>query len=318
MTLNIGSTPYLNYSSPVPVNNKKVYLKSNLEKEKSSTTKKVIGGLAIATTIALAIYALKTGKLGKLKNVTGSTKPVTNGIQNEVANIKPNALDDVVKAYSERAKSYIHAEGEPIITQLKNGKHKIEFIGGSGPLTKRAIIVCDNGGKVEKLIEFHGKNYNVFDGLNPYKDKFLKSCEYRRTRANEHVLRIEKPFDFKRPDDINMADISKLGDPSYLRWKKDITIRSNEKVANISNQDWCIPHYQAPNQNLSFDIYKNGKEPADVVKTIDSCTYGVESQSFKYKAGKASSAQEVSDAVDKQGLSPQQLANMRELFGIKS
>ena len=47
MTLNIGSTPYLNYSSQVPVNNKKVYLKSNLEKEKSSTTKKVIGGFWI-------------------------------------------------------------------------------------------------------------------------------------------------------------------------------------------------------------------------------------------------------------------------------
>lgn len=317
MTLNIGANPYFNYSTKNLLSNKKVDFKGNLDKEKSSTTKKVVGGLAIATTIALAIYALKTGKLGKLKNVTGGTKPVANGIQNEVANIKPNALDDVVKAYSERAKSYIHAEGEPIITQLKNGKHKIEFIGDSGPLTKRAIIVCDNGGKVEKLIEFRGKNYNVFDGLNPYKDNFLKSCEYRRTRANEHCLHIEKPFDFKRPDDINMADISKLRDPSDLRWHKDITIRSNEKVANISNQDWGIPYYQASKQNLSFDIYKNGKEPADVVKTIDSCTYGVEHQSFKYKAGKVSSAKKVPFEVDKQGLTSQQLADMRELFGIK-
>ena len=162
-----------------------------------------------------------------------------------------------------------------------------------------------------------GKNYNVFDRLNPHKDNFLKSCEYRRTRANEHCLHIEKPFDFKRPDDINMADISKLRNPSDLRWHKDITIRSNEKVANISNQDWCIPHYQAPNQNLTFDIYKNGKEPADVVKTIESCTNGVESQSFKYKAGKVSSAKEVPVEFDKQGLTSQQLADMRELFGIK-
>lgn len=317
MTLNIGANPYFNYSTKNLLSNKKVDFKGNLDKEKSSTTKKVVGGLAIATTIALAIYALKTGKLGKLKNVTGGTKPVTNGIQNEVANIKPNALDDVVKAYSERAKSYIHAEGEPIITQLKNGKHKIEFTGGSGPLTKRAIIVCDNGGKVEKLIEFHNKHYNVFDGLNPYKDNFLKSCEYRRTRANEHLLRIEKPFDFKRPDDINMADISKLRNPSDLRWHKDITIRSNEKCANISIQDWCIPYYQAPKQDISFDIYRNGKEPADVVKTIASCTYGVEYQSFKYKAGKVSSAKKVPFEVDKQGLTSQQLADMRELFGIK-
>lgn len=317
MTLNIGANPYSNYSTKNLLSNKKVDFKGNLDKEKSSTTKKVVGGLAIATTIALAIYALKTGKLGKLKNVTGGTKPVTNGIQNEVANIKPNALDDVVKAYSERAKSYIHAEGEPIITQLKNGKHKIEFTGGSGPLTKRAIIVCDNGGKVEKLIEFHGKSYNVFDGLNPYKDNFLKSCEYRRTRANEHRLHIEMPFDFKRPDDINMAEISKLRNTSDLRWHKDITIRSNEKVASILDQDWCIPHYQAPKQGIDFDIYKNGKEPADVVKTIYPCTYGVEPRSFKYKAGKVSSAKEVPFEPDKQGLTSQQLADMRELFGRK-
>ncbi|MGN1154109.1 MAG: hypothetical protein ACI4S3_08775 [Candidatus Gastranaerophilaceae bacterium] len=272
MTLNISSTPYSNYSSQIPVNNKKVPFKGNLEKEKSSKTKKVVGGLAIATTIALAIYAIKTGKLGKLKNVTGGTKPVANGIQNEVTNIKPNAIDDVVKTYSERAKSYITAEGEPIITQLKNGKQKIEFLGQQKP--KRAIIICDNGGKVKRLIEFYGKSYNVFDGLNPFKAKFLTSCEYKRTRANEYVLHIEKPFDFKRPDDRNMAEISKLGDTSHLRWRKDITIRSNEKVANIHHSGWYIPNHHAPNQSICYDIYNNGKKPADIIKNIEATSGG--------------------------------------------
>lgn len=316
MTLSIGSTPYMDYSSQNLLNNKKVHCKDNLKKEKNSTTKKVVVGLAIVTAIASAIYALKTGKLGKLKNVTGGTKPVANGVPNEITNIKPNTLDDVIKAYSERAKSYIKAEGEPVITQLKNGKQKIEFLGQKN--RKRAIIVCDNSGKVERLIEFHGKSYNVFDGLTPWEAKFIKSCEYRKTHANEHALRIEKPFDFKKPDDLHMAEISKLRDTSHLRWQKDITIRSNEKAASIINQDWCIPYYQTPNQHLFFEIYKNGKEPADVVKTIRPTNYEVKEQSFKYKAGNASSAKEVvSWEKEKQDLSPQQLADMRDLFGIK-
>lgn len=315
MSLNIGSTPCLNYSSQVSANKKKVHFTGNLEKEKNSTTKKVVGGLAIATTIALAIYAIKTGKLGKFKNVTGDTKPIANGIQNEVSNIKPNAIDDVVKAYSERAKSYIKAEGEPIITQLKNGKLKIEFLGQN---RKRAIIVCDNGGKVEKLIEFQGKNYNIFDGLNPFKAKCLKSCAYRKTRTNEFVLHLEKPFDFKKPDDMYMAEISKLGDTSHLHWQKEITVRSNEKVANIVSQDWLIPYYHPSNQDIIFDIYKNGNKPADVIKSISTgATDGELYQSFKYTAGKTSSPQRVPFYENEQVLSPQQLADMRELFGVK-
>jgi hypothetical protein len=52
MTLNIGANPYFNYSTKNLLSNKKVDFKGNLDKEKSSTTKNVVGGLAIATTIA--------------------------------------------------------------------------------------------------------------------------------------------------------------------------------------------------------------------------------------------------------------------------
>lgn len=268
--------------------------------------------MAIATTIALAIYAIKTGMLGKLKNATGGAKPVTNTLQNEVTNINPNVLDDVINNYSSRAKDYIKAEGTPVITQLKNGKQKIEFLGQN---RKRAIIICDNGGKVEKLIEFHGKNYAVFDGINPYQSKFLKSCTYQKTGANSHSLVIKKPFDFKTPD--NPADFSRMTG-SKPNWERHIGIHSNDKVASITTQDWLIPYHQSPKQEFIYDIYKNGKHPADVVKEITtSSADGIRRQAFKYKGGNASSAKEVSCAVDKQGLSPQQLADMRELFNIK-
>ncbi len=286
--------------------------RGSVEKEKSSSSKKVVGGLAIATTIALAIYALKTGKLGRLKNVTGGTKPVTNTLQNEVTNINSNAIDDVINNYADRAKKFIRAEGAPVITQLKNGKQKIEFL---GKCNRRAIIVCDKSGKVEKLIEFTGKSYNVFDGVNVYQSKFLKSCLYKKTGVNSHSLVIEKPFDFKTPDDP--AEFSRMVG-SKPNWKKNIDIRSNDKVANITTQDWLIPYHQGPAKEFAFDIYKNSNAPADVIKEIRTCRDKVEYQAFKYKAGMASSAKEVPVEVDKQGLSPQQLADMRELFNIKS
>ena len=306
MSVNLGAVPYAGYSFQNYSNNKVTDFKGNLnantEKQKSSTTKKVVGGLALASTVALAIYALKTGKLAQLKNIMKKPNSSAGNVQNEAVNTAKNNIDDVINAYSERAKSYLGADSAPIIKNLKNGKTAIEF---KGTNNKRAFIVCDKNGKVEKLIEFHFKNYAVFDGIE-YGSKCLKGCRYEPAEFNSKAIIIEKPFDFKKPDDA--AEFAKLNKDN-IRWKKRILPISNDKFSAVMIDDWYIPYKQAPKDQIAFSIYKNGKKPADVIKNIDN-------KQFYYKAGNASSAQQVDD-ISKY-ITPQQQADRLGLFNSKT
>ncbi len=311
MSVNLGAVPYAGYSFQNYSNNKVTDFKGNLnantEKQKSSTTKKVVGGLALASTVALAIYALKTGKLAQLKNIIKNPNSAAGNVQNEAVNTAKNSIDDVIKAYSERAKCALGADSAPIIKNLKNGKTAIEF---KGTNNKRAFIVCDKNGKVEKLIEFWDgkKNYTVYDGIDPHKSNFLKEYNSILNESGMKKIFIEKPIDVKKIENAaDYADFDKSKFPN-ARMYKQIFSQSNDKVSSVLNTNWHTTPLQAEGFKI-FRIYKNGKKPANVIKEIGD-------KKFYYKAGNASSAQQVDD-ISKY-ITPQQEANMKELFNTNT
>ncbi len=211
------------------------------------------------------------------------------------SNTKPNIAIKLCKnRFQKCPKNYT------IIKTLKNGKQTINFNGKDG---HKAVIVTDKNGKVEKLIEFRDKDYTVFDGIDPHNSNFLKVCSFKNIKPYRKEIVIEKPFSFKQPD--NIEEFSNI-DTSKLTWKKQITSASNDKAAVIMHDDWYIPFKQS-GQNISFGIFKNEKEPATVIKTINNMN------DFKYEAGKASSAKPVEgNAYD--DLTQEQRNNFIKLF----
>lgn len=105
-------------------------------------------------------------------------------------------------------------------------------------------------------------------------------------KGNKRVIKLEKPGG----------------------WQKNIEIRSSDKAADVSNEDWLIPHEVAPENVFVTEIYKNPSAPADVRKY--NLGVGGEQNRFAFKQGETKV--QVSNTFD--GLSSEQRADMTELI----
>ena len=148
--------------------------KSDDKSKSTSNTKKAVlvaAGVGLTALCAYGIYAATKGRV-KPSSVKPhiDTAPVANDSTN-VANTVQEKLSKIVDDF--KALPYDRnqelKEVEPTITQLKNGKYKIDIKSDN----KQNILVCDDSGNFEKMIQINTldmgvKDIGVFDGINNY------------------------------------------------------------------------------------------------------------------------------------------------------